>query len=305
MDAVIQSLPGANPGGPNPYVKDGSIKTFMQDVVQPSMQTPVLVDFWATWCGPCKQLTPVLEKLTAAYKGKIRLVKIDIDQNKALAAQLGIQSVPAVFAFVGGQPVDAFMGALPEAELKQFIDRLLKGEQKADLQAALQQAKTELQAGNVAGAAMLYQEILTLDPQLPAALAGLGMCYLQSNDRARAETMAAQISENHRLHPEVAPFFAALELAAQAPDSEGLRAAESRMAQAPNDQAARLDYAKALSGAKRFEEAIEVLLHSIKLDRRYDDEAARKQIVKILEVLGFDHPLAASTRRKLSSVLFS
>lgn len=302
MDAVLNPIP---PAATNPWVKDSSIKNFMADVIQPSLQTPVLVEFWATWCGPCKQLMPVLEKLTAAYQGKIRLVKIDIDQNKALAAQLGIQSVPAVFAFAGGQPVDAFMGVLPETELRQFIDRLLKGEQKADVNAALTQAKTELGNGNVAGAALLYQEILTLEPTLPQALAGLGMCYLQSGDIARAEMMAGQIGENHRLHADVAPFFTALELAKAAPDAAGLQNAAAAFQKNPKDQAIRLEYAKALSGAKHYEQAVDILIESIKMDRKYDDEAARKHVVKILDVLGFDHALAVTTRRKLASVLFS
>jgi putative thioredoxin len=294
-----------NPAPPNPYSKHSSIANFMADVIQPSQQQPVLVQFWASWCGPCKQLAPVLEKLVTDYAGRVRLVKIDIDQNKALAAQLGIQSVPAVFAFFGGQPVDAFMGVLPEAQLRQFIDRLLAGEQKVDLTAALAQAKTELQAGNVAGAALLYQEILTLEPESTAALAGLGLCYFQSNDRTRAQAMADKIPEREREKADIAPLFAALALPDNATDSNQIAALAKAVAQNPKDQSLRLDYAQLLIAAKNYETAIEILLESVRLDRKFQDEAARQEIIKLLTVLGFDHKLAIATRRRLASVLFS
>lgn len=284
-------------------IKDGSIPTFVQDVLEASKTALVLVDFWATWCGPCKQLTPVLEKVVRDFGGKVKLVKIDIDQNKQLAAQLGVQSVPMVYAFQDGQPVDAFMGAIPERELRAFIDRLFGGEGKQNTEETLKSAKGELDAGNVAGAAMLYQQILSTDAENPLALAGLGLCFLKSNDQARAESVLNQIPQKQRNLPEVMALAAALELAAGAGNDTA--ALEEKVKQNPRDQQARLDLASAYAASGKMEQAIAILLESIKFDRKWNEEASRQKIVKILETLGFDHPLAGETRRKLSSILFS
>ncbi|TAH36228.1 MAG: thioredoxin [Alphaproteobacteria bacterium] len=287
----------------NGLIKDGSIPTFVQDVLEASKTALVLVDFWATWCGPCKQLTPVLEKIVRDFGGKVKLVKIDIDQNKQLAAQLGVQSVPMVYAFQDGQPVDAFMGAIPERELRAFVDRLLGGEGKQNTEDTLKAAKTELDAGNVAGAAMLYQQILSNDAENTLALAGLGLCFLKSGDAARAQDILNKIPEKLWHLPDVMALIAALELSSGA--NNDTAALEQKVKQNPKDQQARLDLACAYAAANKMEPAIEILLQSIKFDRKWNEEAARQKIVKILDTLGFDHPLAGDTRRKLSSILFS
>ncbi len=294
----------ANLGGASAWIKDGNAQNFMADVIEASRSVPVLVDFWATWCGPCKQLMPVLEKLIQEYDGRVKMVKIDIDQNRQIAMQLGVQSVPMVFAFYGGQPVDAFMGVISEKEVRAFIDRILAGDKTPDPAELLPAAKSELDAGNIAGAAVIYQEILTIDPQSVPAIAGLGLCYLKSNDAARAQSMLDKIPQKFRNQSDALALAAAIELKQSAPKSPADEL-QTRVNADPKNQQARLDLATALAAQGQMQQAADILLESVRLDRSWNDQAARQQLIKILDTLGFDHEISVSSRRKLSSILFS
>ncbi len=286
------------------FVIEGSTSSFKRDVIDASQKRPVLVDFYAHWCGPCKQLTPMLEKLVADQKGAISLVKIDVDQNKQLAAQLQIQSLPTVYGFVRGEPVDAFMGVLSAGELQQFTARLVSAFSEDPTPDSYQLARQQLQLGNVAGAALIYQQILAQAPNDPQALAGLCQCYLGSKDVARAQETFAKIEPKHHRLPEIAAVKSALELAATS-SGKSLAELQKKLDADPKNMQARFDLAMAFYGEGRIEDAIESLLAAIKQDRKWNDEAARAQLIKIFDTLGFDHPLAVTGRKKLSTILFS
>lgn len=292
-------------------VKDASTETFMVDVIDASHDQPVIVDFWAPWCGPCKTLGPQLEKAVKASGGKVRMVKIDIDKNQELAAQMRIQSIPAVYAFFGGRPVDGFVGALPESQVKQFVDRLAKlagkgGAGGDPIAEALAEAKTAFAEGNVATAATLYSTILQQDPANLAALAGLGRCYVKTGDTKRARQVLDRIPEASRKDGEVQALISALDLADQAAKLAGQAGAlEARLARDPNDHQARFDLAMAAFARGDRQGAVDHLLEIVKRERGWNDEAARKQLVKFFEAFGPTDPLTIAARRRLSSVLFS
>ncbi|HZF75208.1 MAG TPA: tetratricopeptide repeat protein [Acetobacteraceae bacterium] len=301
---------GGAPAGADP-IKDGDQKTFMQDVIQASREVPVLVDFWATWCGPCKTLTPMLEKVVRAAGGRVRLVKIDIDKNRALVQQLAqmglpLQSVPTVVGFVQGQIADLFQGALPEGEVKKFIENLLKmgGGQMpgADL---LAEAKAAAEGGDHRTALELFAALAQAEPENPEAFAGLARALMALGEEEQALSVLDQVPEKAKGHAEVASVRAALQLAAEGRKArERLGEFERRLAADPDDHQARIDLAVALNAMEERAKAVDALIEAIRRDRAWGEEAARKQLLKFFEAWGFDDPATLAGRRKLSTLLF-
>jgi putative thioredoxin len=278
--------------------------TFQAEVIE--ADKPVLVDFWAPWCGPCKQLTPILEKVVRAAKGKVKLVKMNIDEHPAIPGQMGIQSIPAVIAFSNGQPVDGFMGALPESQVTGFIERVLKeplggGDDTAE---ALKAADAALAQGDAAGAAGVYAQVLAKEPENVAALAGLARSYVLTGALDQAKQTLALIPEAKQNDAAVAAR-AALELAEQAKAVGPIAELEQKVAANPADHQARFDLAVALNAKGKREEAADHLLSIVKRDRKWNDDAARKQLVQLFDAWGFADPAAVEGRKKLSSILFS
>jgi putative thioredoxin len=284
-------------------IKDTTDASFMADVVEASKTTPVIVDFWAPWCGPCRQLGPAIEKAVLAAKGAVKLVKVDIDKNPAYAGQLRVQSIPAVFAFVDGRPVDGFMGALPDSQVKAFVDRLAKqGGGGSPVDELLQMAKESLELGDLGGAAQAYAQALQMDPGNVKAIGGMARLYQQSGDLERAAEVLELAPEGAK-NPDIDAVRAALALAAEAPSETA--EFEARILADADDHEARLEYAKALAASGRMHEAVDQLIESIRRERAWNDEAARKQLLTIFEAAGQMSDVAKQGRRKLSSILFS
>lgn len=287
-------------------IVDGTTATFARDVIEGSRGTTVLVDFSTPASPQCKQLTATLEKLVKSYGGAVKLVKINIDQNKTLAAQLRIQTVPTVYAFQDGQPVDAFMGALPEPQLKQFIDRLGPSQgADADLENALVAAREALTQGDLQTAAEVFATILQQDSANLDALGGLAQCYLKSDDVPRAEELLAMVPMDKRSHSAISGIVAAIELAKLASQAGNTTEIEARIAADPKDYQARIDLAVTLAASGRKEDAVTSLLEAIRRDRKWNEEAARKQLVQFFEAWGPKDEATLDGRRRLSSVLFS
>ncbi len=286
-------------------IKDADITTFKADVIDASMAAPVIVDFWAPWCGPCKQLTPILEKTVKAANGAVRMVKINIDENPEIAQQMRVQSIPAVFAFKDGRPVDGFMGALPESQIKQFIERLTGEEVGAETEAMIEAGKAALEAGDLAAAAQAFGAILQQDRENVAAIAGLARCQLANDDLDGAQATLALAPPSKENDPEIASVRASIELAS-APVEDGDVARLSQALDAnPGDHASRLELSVALNAAGRREEALDHLIEIISKDRAWNDEAARKQLLQFFEAWGPTDELTVTGRRRLSSILFS
>jgi putative thioredoxin len=313
MDLIIgQQAGAAGTSNAADVVIDGDQKTFMTDVVEASRSVPVLVDFWATWCGPCKQLTPTLEKVVRAAGGRIRLVKIDIDANRGLVQQLvqlglPLQSVPTVAAFWQGQVADLFQGALPESEVRRFVEALLKlaGGQMpgADL---LDEAKKLLEEGKAREAGELFSELLQQEPENPEAWGGLIRALLALGEEEQAREALEAVPEKLREHAEIAGARSALALAEEGrAASTQLQALEARVAADPADFQARYDLATALNATGQREEAADALLEIIRRQRGWNEDAARLQLLKFFEAWGFDDPVTMTSRRKLSALLFS
>jgi putative thioredoxin len=283
-------------------IKDGSDASFMADVIEASRVQPVIVDFWATWCGPCRTLGPALEKAVTEAKGAVKLVKIDVDKNPGFAGQLRVQSIPTVYAFVDGQPVDGFQGAVPESQIKAFIDRLAGPAGPAQIDEVLAMAAESLALGDIGGAAQAYAAALQIEPANVKAIAGLARCYLTGGDYERAAEVM-QMAPADAKDLELDSVRAALKLATEAPSET--RALEDALARDPADHAARLDLAKALAGQGRFEEAADHLLTIIQQDREWNDQAARKQLLTVFEAAGQASEVAKQGRRRLSAILFS
>ena len=286
-------------------VKDTTTQAFMKDVIEESKQQPVLVDFWAPWCGPCKQLTPILEKAVKAAKGKVKLAKMNIDEHPAIPGQMGIQSIPAVIAFSNGQPVDGFMGALPESQVMAFLERVTKGKIGAEEKDLLKTADEALAAGNAADAANLYGQLLQEDAGNVGALAGLARCYVETGALEQAKQTLALVPEAKQNDAAVAAARAALEVAEQAKSVGPIDELEKKVAADPLDHQARFDLAAALNAKGKRAEAAEHLLTIVKKDRKWNDDAARKQLVQLFEAWGFTDPAAVEGRKRLSTILFS
>jgi putative thioredoxin len=287
------------------YVKDTTTQAFVKDVIEESKQQPVLVDFWAPWCGPCKQLTPILEKAVRAAKGKVKLAKMNIDEHPAIPGQMGIQSIPAVIAFVNGQPADGFMGALPESQVMAFLERLTKGSIGSEAKDLLKAAETAFAEGDFAGAASLYAELLAEDNTNIQALAGLARCYVETGAIEQAKQTLAMVPESKRNDSAVAAARAALELAEQAKSLGPVADLEQKVAANPLDHQARFDLAVALNSKGRRQEALEQLLSIVKRDRKWNDDGARKQLVQFFDAWGPADEATVDGRRRLSSILFS
>jgi len=285
--------------------KDVTTQSFMTDVIEESKKQPVLVDFWAPWCGPCKQLAPVLEKAVAAAKGKVKLTKMNIDEHPAIPGQMGIQSIPAVIAFSNGQPVDGFMGALPESQVLQFLERLTKDKVVPEDQNLLEAADAALVEGNAAEAAEIYAQILAGDSGNVHALAGLARCYVESGALEQAQQTLALVPEAKQNEAPVAAARAALQVAEQAKSVGPLAELEHKVLTNPDDHQARFDLATALNAKGQRADAVEQLLTIIRKDRKWNDDGARKQLVQFFEAWGFDDPAAVEGRKRLSSILFS
>jgi putative thioredoxin len=287
------------------FVKDTTTQTFVKDVIEESKRQPVLVDFWAPWCGPCKQLTPVLEKAVKAAKGKVKLVKMNIDEHPAIPGQMGIQSIPAVIAFVNGQPADGFMGALAESQVVAFLERLTKDRIGGEAQDLLKSADAALADGDAAGAAELYAQLLAEDGTNVPALAGLARCYVETGALDQAKQTLAMVPEAKRNEGPVAAARAALELAEQAKTLGPLTELEQKVAANPLDHQARFDLAVALNGKGKRMEALENLISIVKRDRKWNDDGARKQLVQFFDAWGPTDEATVEGRKRLSSILFA
>ncbi len=286
-------------------VIEGTDQGFMTDVIEVSRTTPVIVDFWAPWCGPCKQLGPPLEKAVRDAGGKVRLVKINIDENPAIAGQLGVRSIPAVYAFSDGQPVDGFMGAVPESQLKLFVDRLVGAGAAEDIEELLKQAQESLALGDSGGAAQAFAAALQIDPANTKAIAGMARLYLSAGDADQARAVLDMAPEDKKNDADIAGVRAALELADSAGDAGDAGELAQKVAANPDDLQARFDLAESLSARGDLEGASEQLLAIISKQRDWNEDAARLQLLKIFEAAGLASELAKQGRRKLSAILFS
>ncbi|MGE5548161.1 MAG: thioredoxin [Solirubrobacterales bacterium] len=296
---------GASAG--NDLIKDATTATFMADVIQASQQVPVIVDFWAPWCGPCKQLGPALEKVVREARGAVRMVKVNVDENQELAMQLRVQSVPMVYVFKGGRPVDAFVGAQPESQIKSFVQRLTAGQDSpVSLGEIVEQAKEILAEGDVHTAAQIFQQVLAEEPDNPQAIAGLLRCLLAVGDFAGAKQMLQQLPAEVAKHADIAAVQTAIDLQETAAEAAGQTAElRRRLAADGNDHQARFDLALAYYAGGELEAAVDELLELFRRNRAWNDDAARKQLVKLFEAFGPTHPLTIAGRKRLSSLLFS
>ena len=286
---------------------DVTMDNFMAEVIEGSKTTPTIVQFWAPWCGPCKQLGPVLEKVVGASGGKVRMVRVNIDDNQQIAQQMRVQSVPTVYGFVDGQPVDGFAGAQPESNVKQFVEKLSSmGGAGSDVASMLEAAEAALASGDHGTAMMQFQEVMSAAPESVAALAGVVRCLSASGDNAGAREVIDQLNDEYREDPAMQSAIAAVELLEKASESAGeLDAAKAAVEADPNDLAARQEYALALYAVGANAEAMAQLLESIRIERGWNDDAARLQLLEFFTTLGAANPDVIAARRKLSTLLFS
>ena len=303
MDQLIGAgKPGANAAD---LIKDATDESFEQDVLLASRDTPVIVDFWAPWCGPCKQLGPTIEKVVKEAKGAVKLVKINIDENPHFASQLRVQSIPAVFAFKGGRPVDAFLGAVPESQIRTFVKKLGGDAGPSPIDQALEQANAALAANDLPTAQDIFGQVLEHEPTNAKAAAGLAKIFVALGQLDDAKALLDSLTPDAKRDPEVEAAQAALDLAQQAPKGVDVAPMLEKLAHNPKDHQTRLDLATALFAGGQQEAAIDQLLELYKLDRNWNDGAARAQLVKFFEALGNTNPLTVQGRRRLSSLMFA
>ncbi len=303
MDQLIGAgKPGANAAD---LIKDATDESFEQDVLLASRDTPVIVDFWAPWCGPCKQLGPAIEKVVKEAKGAVKLVKINIDENPHFASQLRVQSIPAVFAFKGGRPVDAFLGAVPESQIRAFVKKLGGAAGPSPIDQALEQANAALAANDLPTAQDIFGQILAHEPGNAKAAAGLAKIFVALGQLDEAKALLDSLPPEAKRDPEVEAAQAALDLAHQAPKGVDVAPMLEKLAHNPKDHQTRLDLATALFAGGQQEAAIDQLLELYKLDRNWNEGAARAQLVKFFEALGNTNPLTVQGRRRLSSLMFA
>jgi putative thioredoxin len=298
------AAPAAEPAAGS-AIKDTNTAGFSKDVIEESRRQPVLVDFWAPWCGPCKQLTPVIEKVVNEAQGRVKLVKMNIDDHPSIPGQLGIQSIPAVIAFVDGRPVDGFMGAVPESQVRQFIDRIAGADQAAEIESVLGEADTLLAEGNIQDAAQLYGAVLQADPENAKAAGGMMQCLIAMGETARASQMLASLPEDLAKDAAIQAVAKKLEQIEEARKLGDPLALEQDLALHPDDHEARMKLAKIMNVQGQREEAAEHLLMIMRKDRSFDDDGARRQLLQFFDVWGPKDPATIAARRKLSSILFS
>jgi putative thioredoxin len=300
----MEELIGQDAGAPVAVV-ESSTETFVADVVEGSMEQPVIVDFWAPWCEPCKTLGPLLEKMVNATQGRVKLVKVDIDQNQEIAVQMRIQSIPAVFAFKNGQPVDGFVGAQSESQIKSFIERLTGPIGPTPVEQAMEQALQALEAEDFNSAANIYSQVLKHAPEEAAAVAGMVRSLLGLGDAPGAREILDAVDEKLATHADIEGARAALELSERSEESGDEGELRSRLAADENDHQARYDLAMVHYAGARNEQAIDELLEIVRRQRAWNEEAAREMLLQIFDALGPTHELTTGGRRKLSSILFS
>lgn len=286
-------------------IKDTTTADFNNDVISESRNQPVLVDFWAPWCGPCKQLGPTIEKVVAELAGKVKLVKLNIDDHPAIPGQMGIQSIPAVIAFADGRPVDAFMGAVPESQLRQFIDKLLREHGPVDTATMIAEARSMLEAGDVNGAAQIFGSLLQAEPDNAKANAGMAECLIAAGEKDRAKEMLEGLGDAQKSDPDVAALLARFALEEEVAGLGDPQALEARLAANPDDHEARFELAKILNAMGEREKAADYLLYIMKADREWQEDAARKQLLTLFEAWGPADAATVAARRKLSSLMFS
>lgn len=305
---IIEQGSGPAPQAPADLIKETTTQTFVKDVIEESKRQPVLIDFWAPWCGPCRQLTPIIEKAVRAAGGKVKLVKMNIDEHPAIPGQMGIQSIPAVIAFVNGQPADGFMGAVPESQVTAFISKLTAGMPdtgEPNIAEILQEADAVLAEGDPAAAAQIYAEVLAVDASNIPALAGLAKCYVATGAVEQAKQTLALVPESKRNDAAVKAVQASLDLAEQAQSVGPVTELEQKVAANPLDHQARFDLATALNANGNRTEATEQLLAIVKRDRKWNEDGARKQLVQFFEAWGPTDEATIEGRKRLSTVLFS
>jgi putative thioredoxin len=305
---ILEQGGGTAPQAASDLIKETTTQSFVKDVIEESKRQPVLIDFWAPWCGPCRQLTPIIEKAVRAAKGKVKLVKMNIDDHPAIPGQMGIQSIPAVIAFVNGQPADGFMGAVPESQVTAFIDKLtagMPGEGEPNIPEILKEAEAVLAEGDPATAASIYAEVLAAEATNIAALAGLARCYMETGAIDQAKQTLAMVPESKREEPAIKAVQVIIDLAEQAQSLGPITELEQKVAADPLDHQARFDLAIALNAHGDRAEATNRLLEIVKRDRKWNDDGARKQLVQFFEAWGPTDEATVEGRKRLSTILFS